>query len=79
MVSSMGESAVHTGHFKAPPLTHRALGFVVLAAVLIGVGLLMLMEWIFTLTTDWYWFLGVVPATVGSILLFLPVSGPEHA
>ena len=75
----MAEAELHSGHFKAPPLGARALGFVLLAAALIGVGLLMLMAWIVSLGTDWYWALGMIPVTAGSVLLFLPYSGPDHA
>ncbi|MCI4350043.1 MAG: hypothetical protein L3K15_00800 [Thermoplasmata archaeon] len=75
----MGDPGAHVSHFAAPPIEARALGFIVLAAVLIGIGLLMLMAWIVSLTTDWFWAAGLLPVALGTIVLFLPQSGPDRS
>jgi hypothetical protein len=75
----MTDVGAHVGHLAAPPLETRTLGFILLAAALIGVGLLMVMAWIVSLGTDWFWAAGLVPLALGTVVLFLPQSGPDRS
>jgi Na+/proline symporter len=51
--------------------------FVVLAAVLCGLGLLSMSYWL--ITFNWALFAGVIPLVVGAYMLFTPRAGWDHA
>lgn len=50
---------------------------VVLASVLVGVGLIGTAYWL--ITFNWLYFLSLAPLTLGAVLLFTRLSGPDHA
>ena len=51
--------------------------WVILAAVLCGLGILSLSYWLITFT--WILFGGVVPLALGAYMLFSPRAGWDHA
>lgn len=54
-----------------------SIPFVVLAALLIGVGILALVYWI--VTFDWLYFGGILPSLTGALMLFHPRAGADRA
>jgi Na+/proline symporter len=51
--------------------------FVVLAAIVAMLGLFSLLYWV--ITFQWVFFLGVVPMTIGALMLFHPKAGSNRA
>jgi hypothetical protein len=51
--------------------------FVIGAALLMGLGIFAMAIWLVTM--DWLWFAGVVPATVGALMMFDRRAGAESA
>jgi len=73
----MSEYAGPDGTEKAVHRVPISIPFVVLAAVLCGLGLLSLSYWLITFT--WVLLAGVVPLAVGAYMLFTPRAGWDHA
>jgi len=67
-----GESVEH--HVERVPIS---VPFVILAAVLCGLGILSLSYWLITFT--WVLLAGVLPLAVGAYMLFTPRAGWDHA
>ncbi|MCI4340489.1 MAG: hypothetical protein L3J73_04405 [Thermoplasmata archaeon] len=61
----------------SPSKNDLSIPFVVLAAFLIGVGILALVYWI--VTFDWLYFGGIVPSLTGALMLFHPKAGADRA
>ena len=61
------------------PRTRSTLSipFLVLSAVLCGVGIFGMAYWL--LTQSWAWFASLLPLVVGAYLLFTRASGPDRA
>jgi membrane-bound ClpP family serine protease len=71
----MDSHAPTAGHSGAP--SSISIPFVVLAAILIGAGLLLLFTWL--VTFSWLWFVGVLPVTLGTLMLFDRRAGADVA
>lgn len=54
-----------------------SIPFVMLAAVLIGVGILALVYWL--VTFEWIYFGGILPSLTGGLMLFHPRAGADRA
>lgn len=54
-----------------------SIPWIVLSAVLCGVGLGALAYWF--LTGNWIYFAGVAPVIVGALMFLSPRAGPDHA
>ena len=76
MADSMAAHAVGAPTHAA---TQSAISipFVVLAAFLIGVGILALVYWL--VTFDWLYFGGVLPSVTGGLMLLHPRAGADRA
>jgi hypothetical protein len=61
------------GHVSSP----ISVPWVVLSAVLIGLGLFMLAYWL--LTFNWFFFLGIAPCLAGGLMLFSRRAGVDSA
>ncbi|HZY70225.1 MAG TPA: hypothetical protein VFF67_04505 [Thermoplasmata archaeon] len=69
----------YTGHGAArAPASRKSVGFIVLAALLIGAGLFVVMMWVIALPADWAFAFGLLPVAIGSTLLFLPQTGSDR-
>jgi len=64
----------HESHSTAAPLS---LPFLVLSAVLCGVGLFGMA--LFLVTFKWLYFAAVIPLVLGAYMLFTRGTGPDHA
>jgi hypothetical protein len=73
----MAVAEAHHAAVEAPKLEVRSFGVILLAGLLIGVGLFTLMVWVLLIPGAWVWSLGIIPASVGTVLLFLPQSGAD--
>ncbi len=60
-----------------PPSRASLAGWILLAALLSGLGIYML--WYFITFFDWIYLLGLPVVGVGAVLFFLKVTGPESA
>jgi Na+/proline symporter len=71
--------AAHAIGTLSPTATKSAISipFVVLAALLIGVGILALVYWL--VTFDWLYFGGLIPSLTGALMLFHPRAGADRA
>lgn len=74
MGHTMGDQPGKDHH--GPPPGSISVLFVALAAILIGSGLLLLFLWLITFA--WVWFVGVLPVTVGTLMLFDPRAGADR-
>jgi membrane-bound ClpP family serine protease len=54
-----------------------SIPWVIAAAVLVGVGLLILLY--FLLSFNWLYLVGVAPVVVGGMMLFDRRAGPDHS
>jgi hypothetical protein len=54
-----------------------SIPWVLLSAVMCGVGLFAVSYWL--LTQNWLWFLGILPVILGAIMFLSPRMGPDHA
>jgi hypothetical protein len=74
-MSGYGEAhpATPHGHARSP----ISVGWVVVAAVLMGVGIFMLAY--FLLTFNLLLFLGILPCVIGGLMLFSPRAGLDRA
>ncbi|MCI4365496.1 MAG: hypothetical protein L3K10_05490 [Thermoplasmata archaeon] len=66
-------AAVSHGHVSSP----ISVPWVVLSAVLVGVGLFFVWWWVTTF--DWLYFLGVAPCVLGGLMLFSRRAGLDSA
>jgi hypothetical protein len=55
-----------------------SIPWVVLAAVLIGVGLFALFVWVVNFS-QWVWFGGIAPVVIGALMLFSKRAGSDQA
>jgi hypothetical protein len=69
-----GYGSPHTRVHQKSPIS---VPWVVLSALLVGIGLFLVAFWLITM--EWVWFLGLVPAVVGGVMLFDPRAGADHA
>jgi hypothetical protein len=63
----------HPAHVASP----ISIGWVVLAALMIGIGLGIVAYW--QITQNWLYFLGLVPTVLGGLMLMSPRAGLDHA
>jgi len=59
------------------PGNSLSIPFVLAAALLMGLGIFALTIWL--VTFNWAWFAGVLPATVGALMMFDRRAGSESA
>jgi hypothetical protein len=77
-VASFVMASAHAG--AASPAVHKSpisVPWVVLCAVLMGAGIWSMTYWLYTFS--WIWFLGVVPCTIGVLMLLSPRAGWDRA
>ena len=80
--SGADEAPMATSHQTPPAGTSSfSIPRVVVAAVQIGSGLFLVRLWLVTITANWLYFLGLLPMTLGTYLLFRPTEsrGPDRA
>lgn len=73
-MSGYGTPSEGHSHHAASPIS---IPWVVLAALLCGVGLLLVAVWL--LTFSWIYFAGIVPVFVGALMFFNDRAGLDHA
>ena len=73
----MSEPTGEAGSEHAVQRVPISIPFVILAAVLCGLGLLSLSYWL--ITFNWILFAGVIPLIGGAYMLFTPLAGWDHA
>ncbi|HYB79582.1 MAG TPA: hypothetical protein VEG66_07490 [Thermoplasmata archaeon] len=64
-------------HESSPSLTPLSIPYLVLSAVLCGVGLFGMA--LFLVTFKWLFFAAVIPLVLGAYMLFTRGTGPDHA
>lgn len=69
-----GEPVGVHGHVEKSPIS---VGWVILAAVLCGIGLFLVWFWLSTF--DWIYFPGVALVFIGGIMFFNHRAGLDHA
>lgn len=74
----MAEAYGGHGAATATRASRRSVAFIVLAALLIGVGLFVVMMWVVALPADWELAFGLIPVAIGSTFLFLPHTGSDR-
>jgi uncharacterized membrane protein HdeD (DUF308 family) len=66
-------------HGASPPARNSiSVPFVIVAAILAGVGLFLLLTWLIT-SFDWVYFIGVAPLVAGALMLFDRRAGSDSA
>lgn len=73
----MAEHAAGPGAHGAAATGRISIPWVLLAAVLSGLGLFLVTFWL--LTGDWVYFVGIPIVIVGCLMFFSPRMGIEHA
>ena len=69
--------------FPGVPETHRrergtlSIAFLILSAILCGLGLFGVAYWLITL--NWAWFASLIPLAIGTFMLFTHGTGPDRA
>ena len=51
--------------------------WVILSAILCGVGIMAMMYWL--VTSEWIFFAGVIPCLIGALMFLDPRAGANHA
>ncbi len=69
-----GESHPGAGKHRGGPIN---VGWVVLAALIIGAGMFLILYWLYTFNLEWAWGIGLV--LVGALMLFSPRAGANSA
>ena len=64
-------------HESAVPTASVSVPYLLLAAVLTGVGLFGMAYWL--VTFDWLYFAAVIPLALGAYMLFTRGTGPDRA
>ena len=77
MAEVHGTPSLRSGGGSAATAAKVSVPFIVLAAVLCGVGLFGMAYWF--VTGDWLWFAALAALIVGAYLLFTRGTGPDRA
>jgi hypothetical protein len=73
----MAEYRTAEGHSATAAARSISVPYIVLAAVLCGVGLFGMAFWL--VTFNWLDFASLIPLVLGAVMLFGRGSGPDHA
>jgi hypothetical protein len=73
----MAHSVPSAGGHPSSTAGEISIPWIVLSALLCGVGLFALAYWF--LTENWLYFAGLVPVIVGALMFLSPRMGPDHA
>jgi hypothetical protein len=73
-MSGYGGPSVGHGHVERSPIS---VGWVILASVLCGIGLILVWEWLTTF--DWVYFPGAALVIIGALMFLNDRAGLDHA